>query len=270
MKLILFAVVTVAAACSGIKPESGVGVTPSTPVGNNPMLNLIWYDDFNGEKIDEKKWSFAGRGNPDWKKYCTDSEEVTYVKDGCLYLKAIKNKTQDSDTAKYQTGCVFTYDNFSFRYGKVEVSVKMKGGKGAWPAIWMMPEASIYGGWPKSGEIDIMERLNNDGFVHQTLHSEYTYSLGITNPTNTATASIDVDAFNTYAVEWTPTLLMFSVNGKKTFVYPKVDGKGYQQWPFDQNFHLILNQAVGGAWVGAVDDADLPVEMLVDWVKVYQ
>src|SRR5690606_27430864 len=134
---------------------------------------LVWEDNFEEDGApDPSKWSFAGRGKPDWNCYCTDSPETFFVKDGLLYLEAGLN-TDPSDSVKYQTGCIQTKDKFSFKYGKLEVRAKLSKGKGSWPAIWMMPQDSKYGGWPDSGEIDVMEHLNFDPFVYQTLHSHH-------------------------------------------------------------------------------------------------
>jgi len=232
---------------------------------------LVWEDNFEEDGApDSAKWSFAGRGKPDWNCYCTDSPETFFVKDGLLHLKAGLN-TNPSDSVKYQTGCIQTKDRFSFRYGKLEVRAKLSKGKGSWPAIWMMPQASVYGGWPDSGEIDVMEHLNFDPFVYQTLHSHHIDRLGEKeNPLYFATKEFTQDEFNVYGVEWYEDRLDFFVNGEKSFSYPKLEGTDDVQWPFDQEFYIILNQALGGAWVGEIHDKDLPVQMLVDWVKVYQ
>lgn len=233
--------------------------------------NLIFEDRFETDGApDAGKWSFAGRGSADWKCYCTDSPETTFVEGGVLHLKALPN-TQLSDTVRYQTGCIQTKDNFSFKYGKVEVKAKLSRGKGSWPAIWLMPQESKYGGWPKSGEIDMMEHLNFDTIVYQTLHSHHITELGQKdNPPYSITHGFDVDEFNIYGLEWYEDRLEFFVNGTKTFIYPKLENADDQQWPFDQEFYLILNQALGGAWVGEIHEEDLPVQMMVDWVRVYQ
>lgn len=232
---------------------------------------LVWEDNFETAGApDSTKWSFAGRGTPNWNCYCTDSPETVFIKAGFLHLKADLN-TDPSDTVKYQTGCIQSKGKFSFRYGKLEVRAKLSKGKGSWPAIWMMPQESKYGGWPDSGEIDVMEHLNFDPFVYQTLHSHHIDKLGEKeNPPYHITAEFEQDEFNVFGLEWYDDRLDFFVNGEKTFSYPKMEGADDKQWPFDQEFYLILNQALGGAWVGEIHDKDLPVQMLVDWVRVYQ
>ncbi|MFB9864416.1 glycoside hydrolase family 16 protein [Rufibacter immobilis] len=239
--------------------------------GNHSGWKVIWEDDFSKDGApDPAKWRFAGRRSPDWACYCADNPEITYVKDGFLYLKAVLNENP-TDTAKYQTACIHTKDKFAFAYGKIEVRAKLARGKGSWPAIWLMPQDSKYGGWPKSGEIDIMEHLNYDTIFYQTLHSEYIDQMNQkNNPVYFATPSFKEGEFNVFGMEWYSDRLDFFVNGQKTFSYPKIGNADSRQWPFDQKFYLILNQALGGKWVGSIKDEELPVQMVVDWVKVSQ
>ena len=233
---------------------------------------LIWQDEFGVDgKPDSTKWGAAPRKKADWACYCTDDTATAFVKDGRLILRGIASKG-GADTATYQTGCVQTRDKFFFKHGKLEVRAKLDKGQGSWPAIWLMPQESKYGGWPASGEIDVMEHLNNDTLFYQTLHSHYIDRLGQkNNPRYFATAPFTVGEFNVFGLEWYPDRLDFFVNGKKTFTYPKLaaDTTG-TQWPYGENFYVILNQALGGAWPGPVKKADLPVQMEVDYVRVYQ
>lgn len=242
------------------------------PQKNEPAgWALVWEDEFKEDgPPDSAKWSFAGRKSADWACYCADTLATTYVEDGQLYLRGIVNQ-DESDTAKYKTACIQTKGNFSFKYGKVEVKAKLSRGKGSWPAIWLMPQDSRYGGWPGSGEIDVMEHLNHDSIIYQTLHSAYIDKLNQkTNPVYFATAPFKEGEFNIFGLEWYPDRLDFFVNGKKTFSYPKIDDADHKQWPFDQEFYIILDQALGGNWAGAIKDENLPVQMVVDWVRVYQ
>ena len=125
--------------------------------------------------------------------------------------------------------------------------------------------------WPSGGEIDIMERLNNDSIAYQTVHSHYTYTLGITeNPKSHSTGPIYPDRYNVYAVEMYPDSLSFYINDMHTFTYPRIQTKEEGQYPFNQPFYLLIDMQLGGSWVGAVGPEDLPVEMEVDWVHFYQ
>lgn len=134
-----------------------------------------------------------------------------------------------------------------------------------------MPENSMYGSWPYSGEIDIMEHLNLDDFIYQTVHNEYidVYQEK-NNPLYSNTVKCDVDEFNTFGLEWYPDRLVFLLNDVRTFSYSRLLNASSSQWPFDQSFYIILNQALDGTWAGTVDDNHLPVTMQVDWVRVYQ
>ena len=126
--------------------------------------------------------------------------------------------------------------------------------------------------WPGGGEIDIMERLNNDSIAYQTVHSHYTFDLGIKdNPKQGSTGLINPDDFNTYTVEMYPDSLVFFINDTRTFAYPRIETDKEGQYPFnDSQFYLLLDMQLGGSWVGAVDPEDLPVEMEIDWVRFYQ
>jgi len=250
--------------------SSSIRSTGKAKLHSEKEWAIIWEDDFSVDgHPDSSKWIFSGRGTSNWKCYCSDSESTTFVKDGNLYLKGIIS-TDSNDTAKYETGCIESRNKFSFLYGKIEVKAKVNGGKGAWPAIWMMPSQPTYGGWPNSGEIDIMERLNQDNYVYQSVHSQYIDVQDIKNPKHSAKAVIESGDYNVYGLEWNPDRLDFFVNGKPSFSYPRLQNTDSNQWPFDREFYIILNQALGGDWVGEILDEDLPVEMLVDWVRVYQ
>lgn len=238
----------------------------------NGAWKLVWQDEFsvNG-KPDTLKWRAAPRAKPDWACYCFDDTTTAVVRDGVLLLKGLKAAAAQ-DTVAYQTGCIDTKGKFSFLYGKVEVRAKMPQGGGSWPAIWLMPEKSKYGGWPRSGEIDVMEHLNFDTIFYQTLHSSYIDQLNKKdNPKYFATASFNVGAFNVYGMEWYADRIDFFINGTKTFSYPKIaNDTSATQWPFDQPFYIILNQALGGNWPGPVNDKHLPQQFEIDYVRVYQ
>lgn len=239
--------------------------------GQNGQWDLVWQDEFNYEgKPDAEKWSFAPRISVDWARYCADSDLTRYVKDGNLHLRGIVN-TNSNDSVPYNTGCIRSMGKFSFKYGKIEVRAKLDKGKGSWPAIWMMPQDPKYGGWPNSGEIDIMEHLNSDTIVYQTIHSNYvTIQEKKQDPIYSSTSPLKVEDYNVYGLEWYPDRLEFYLNGTKTFTYPKIPNADSRQWPFDQEFFIILDQAVGGNWVGSIKDEDLPVQMVIDWVRVYK
>ena len=230
---------------------------------------LQWEEDFNQtQSFDQSKWSKIPRGTSDWNRYMSDFDSCYAMRDGKLILRGLNNTTVTTDTARYLTGGVYTKDKVSFGFGRIEVRAKLNGAKGAWPAFWMLPDNAQ---WPGGGEIDIMERLNYDTFAYQTIHSHYTYTLKIKEPKQSATGAIDPSGFNTYAIEKYPDSVVFLINNKRTFSYPRIQTDKEGQFPYDKhNFYLLLDMQLGGSWVGAVEPKDLPVEMEIDWVRFYK
>lgn len=238
-----------------------------------PKWKLIWSDEFNSSKIDSRKWSKIERGTPDWKNTMSKDPSLFAVKNGKLILRGKVNPNTKKDPSPFITGGISTQKKFSFRYGKIEIRAKVDSAQGAWPALWMLPEGEN-GKWPDDGEIDIMEHLNFDDFAYQTIHTHYTYTLGRKNPPNGTTAKIKRDDYNVYGVEWTPDKLVFFINGKETLTYPRIpEEKANKQWPFNKPFYILVDMQLGGGWVestGKVNPKQLPVEMHVDWVRVYK
>ena len=244
-------------------------------IGKNDMdrdpWKVIWQDDFENPVLDTTKWTKIPPNNADWGNYMTSDPACYHLENGMLYLKGIVNPDTLTDPRPYLTGGIYTKGKFAFQYGKIEIHAKLECAQGAWPAMWMLAEQKKYGRYPRNGEIDIMEHLNFDNIIYQTTHSYYTLELGQKrNPMHHGTIKIDVDQFNTFGLEWYPDKLVFSLNGKETFKYPRVKGVDPSQWPYDQPFYLLIDQQLGGSWVGNVDPKDLPVSMIIDWVKVYQ
>ena len=233
---------------------------------------LVWEDNFDHPTgIDTTVWSKITRGNSDWAKCMSFDDRCYEIREGQLILKGIVNPDTLKDSSPYLTGGVYTHLKKAFYQGKLEIRAKLGTARGAWPAIWMIPYEESKYKWPSGGEIDIMEHLNTDSFVYQTVHSNYTHHLGIKdNPPHFTTAKIDQDNFNIYGVEMTPDSLVFSVNGQRTFAYPKITTDQEGQYPFDKPYHLLIDMQLGGAWVGAVKAENLPVEMAIDWVRYYQ
>lgn len=231
---------------------------------------IIFQDDFNqSDPIpDSSKWVLCKKGSSAWNTHMSESYDQAFVQDGKLVLIAEKVN------GVYKAGGVESFGKVDFQYGKVEVSARFtKTAQGGWPAIWMMPSDPIYGGWPACGEIDIMEQLNHQGVVYQTIHSHYKNTLGIQIPIPTKISGYNRGQFNTYGLEWTSEALTFKINGITTLVYPNLhlaDESTKKQWPFDAPFYLILNYALGGVgtWPGAITDSQLPAKMEIDWVKV--
>lgn len=240
--------------------------------GKSPSdWEVIWQDDFNGQEIDTTYWTRIPPNTADWGNYMTDDPACYRIEDGKLYLKGIVNPDTIKDIRPYLTGGIYTKGKLAFQYGKIEIRAKLECAQGAWPAMWMLAEQNKYGKYPRNGEIDIMEHLNFDKIIYQTTHSYYTLDLGIKdNPKHHGTARININEFNTFGLEWHHDKLVFTLNGEKTFTYPRVEGVDPSQWPYDQPFYVLIDQQLGGSWVGKIEPNDLPVNMIIDWVKVYQ
>ncbi len=230
----------------------------------------VWSDEFTYEGApDPEKWGYDtggdGWGNQEL-QYYTDSRDNSLVKDGILTIKAIKTN------GNWTSARLVTKGKGDWLTGRIEVSAKLPSGRGTWPAIWMLPTNQVYGTWPKSGEIDIMEHVGYDmGTIHGTIHTEaYNHSIG-----TQLGGSVDVEnaasQFHVYAIDWTEEEIIWYVDGAEYFRVENPD-KTYKEWPFDQKFHLILNIAIGGTWGGAegIDPELDEATMEIDYVRVFQ
>lgn len=239
------------------------------------VYDLVWSDEFDySGKPDPEKWSYdlggSGWGNNELQYY---TDENATVDDGVLTITA---KKEDINALEYTSTRLISKNQGDWLYGKIEVKAKLPEGRGTWPAIWMLPTDWRYGGWPRSGEIDIMEHVGYEmGRIHGTVHTN-TYNHG--KGTQLGKSVIREDAsevFHVYSIEWFPDKIKFFVDDKLYLVYKPSNMKKCptaDEWPFDQRFHLLLNIAVGGNWGGAqgVDETIFPQSMVVDYVRVYQ
>ncbi len=232
---------------------------------------LVWEDNFNRAGwLDTASWTKIPRGNGDWNKYMSDHEAVCEVRDGNLILRGIQNTILPNDPSPYLTGGVYTKGKRTFDFGRIEIRAKLTGARGAHPGIWMFP---IDDSGIKGGEIDIMERLNFDKYIYQTVHSYYTDFLGIKDKpvANSCIVTIAPEDYNVYALEKYPDSLAFFVNDVHTKTYPRVQTPEEGQFPFsDQEFYLLMAMQLGGSWAGSVDPTSLPAEMYIDWVRYYK
>ncbi len=229
---------------------------------------LVWQENFrDSTKLDEN-WSKIPRGKSDWNNYMSNYNGLYEVSNGVIILRGIKNTVDPNDDAPYITGGIYTKDKRVFGHGRIEIRAKLFGAQSAWPAFWMLPKNAKY---PNGGEIDIMERLNMDDFVYQTVHSFYTLNHGIKdNPKSNTTAPIDPNDYNVYAVELFADSLSFFVNDMHTLTYPRIDTDKSDQFPFgNKKYFLLLDMQLGGDWVGPVNEQDLPAKMDIDWVRYF-
>ncbi len=269
--VIILALALLAPGCNNTeKPE----VLPENPNAGDKVL--VWSDDFDYNGLpDSKKWSYDtdgnanGWGNNELQYYTASRLKNAEVRDGYLHITAHK---EDYEGFKYTSARLVTRQKGDWLYGRVEVKAKIPDGRGMWPAIWMLPTDWQYGGWPSSGEIDIMESVGYDPYkIVGTVHTEaYNHSIGTQKGANTTVQSCYSD-FHLYVLEWEPAEIRIYVDDLLYFTF-RNDGTGYKTWPFDKRFHLLLNVAVGGNWGGAqgVDDSIFPRTMVIDYVRIYQ
>ena len=240
-----------------------------------PAWKLAWSDEFDGTALDTKRWNRCGKGGSDWNRNMSLREDLVQVKDGMLVMWGVANTDTNADPRPILTGGVQSEHKGLMGLGKVEMRVKFEDHqKGAWPALWMLgdqPDARGRG-WPWAGEIDIVERLNGDAFVYQTVHSGWTFvKKHVKDPPHHGTpAPIRNGDWNVYGLEVREDALVWYVNGAETFRYPKTDCGDPDQWPFGKPFYFLLDMQLGGKWVGEVDRSTLPVKMYVDWIRVYE
>ena len=233
---------------------------------------LDWVEDFDKGVLDETVWSKIEpyeSGNPDWRKNISTYDGCYDFRDGNIVLRGITNPGESitGDSRTYLCGGIESLGKKSFKNGRIEIRAKTSSARGAWPALWMMPEDQS-AGWPGCGEIDIFEHLNYDSFVYQTLHSNYTYNVSKESPLSHITESVNVADYNTYGVVLSSDTLKLMVNDKVTMAYPNTGAT--DQYPYAKEFYLILDMQLGGSWVGSVTGENLPVEMYLDWVKFYK
>ncbi|MFN8438759.1 MAG: family 16 glycosylhydrolase [Cytophagales bacterium] len=233
----------------------------------------VWSDEFNYSGLpDENKWSYdvgCSLYNNEAQYYSSKRLKNTRVENGNLIIEAHKENLAGCN---YTSGRIVSKNKGDWKYGKFEVRAKFPTYNGSWPAIWFLPTEDLYGSWPKSGEIDLMENVGYEPTTtHYTIHTEaYNHTIGTQKSGSNITNNL-ADDFHVYTLEWYPDSLRTFMDGTKTFVFKK-EGSDYKKWPFDQKFHILLNLAIGGSWGGSkgIDDTKFPMQFLIDYVKVYQ
>ena len=290
-------------------------VDPAAPVSD---WELVWSDEFDGNSIDDDNWTHEvncdGGGNNESQCY-TDSEDNSFVSDGSLKIVALP--AEEGAQKPYTSARLNTRYKADFKYGRIEMRAKLPSGQGSWPAFWMMPTDEVYGGWPRSGEIDIMEAVNlkaldadgnPESHIHGTLHygQEWPNNDSSGKAYSLPDGANPADDFHTYAVEWQEgeirwymddylyatqrrSEVRYNANGDATGLshrgwyaeyFEQGTGELTTHWdnaPFDQEFYIILNFAVGGDWPANVNETGIDAEAFaegqtyeVDYVRVYE
>lgn len=235
---------------------------------------LVWSDEFNsGRKAppDAAKWTYdlgaGGWGNQELETYTDAIENIFQDGDGNLVIRALKTKSA------FKSARIKTQGKFSVKYGKIEARIRIPRGQGMWPAFWMLGDNIATAGWPKGGEIDVMENIGREpSMVHGTVHGPgYSGDHGISFPYSLPEGRAMADDFHIFGIDWSADAITFYCDGEAYgTVTPASLPKG-TVWVYDHPFFLILNLAIGGKWPGNPDrSTQFPQTMLVDWVRVWQ
>ncbi|MHA2856125.1 MULTISPECIES: RICIN domain-containing protein [Paenibacillus] len=245
-----------------------VVLLPVNKTNAAPSWNLVWSDEFNGTSLNRSNWTpEIGTGSGGWGnnelQYYTDRAQNVQVTGGNLVITAQK---ESYGGMNYTSARIKTQDLKSFTYGKVEARIKLPSGQGLWPAFWMLGSNISTVGWPKSGEIDIMERVNLNPYVNGTVH----WDAGGHAEFGRVSGNLDFSQFHVYSIEWDSKYIRWFVDGQQFNEFYIENGTGNTE-EFQRPFFLLLNLAVGGNWPGSPNNSTpFPSQMLVDYVRVYQ
>nr|WP_314834730.1 glycoside hydrolase family 16 protein [uncultured Flavobacterium sp.] len=230
---------------------------------------LVWEENFSEPVLNESVWNFelgdgcpnlCGWGNNERQVYTTKNHEI---KNGNLIIHAKKEGNSYTSTK------ITTKDKKIFQYGRMEARAKLPVGHGIWPAFWMLGQNISQVGWPKSGEIDILEYIGREPhMVFTTLHTQDSHGNTI-NTKKTSFPNIE-EGFHVFALDWNKDKMDFFVDDILVYTFqPEI--KNENTWPFDKPFYFILNVAIGGNFGGpAVNDKVFPQDFIVDYIRVYQ
>ena len=254
-------------------PPPPAPLPPAPPPPPASPWKLVWSDEFDGASVDQGKWNYEvnceGGGNHELQCY-TASAANAFVTGGHLALRVLK---QDLNGKPYTSARLNSAGKGDWTYGRFESRARVPCGQGFWPAVWMLPTDWVYGSWPTSGELDIMEILGGNarqlfGTAHfgpawpNNKHLGGTVTLG---------SGSFCDDYHVFAIERAADHVTWSVDGSDYFTLRSTDASWSPapHWPFDQRFHFVLNVAMGGDWPGAPDPGIQAGEMDVDYVRAF-
>jgi beta-glucanase (GH16 family) len=249
------------------KSATGQTLSKSIQITVTKALVLLWSDEFNTPGLpDVSKWNYdIGTGSGGWGnnelEYYTNRLSNAEVVNGVLKITV---KKENFSGSSYTSARLLTKDKFFFKYGKVETRAKLPAGGGTWPAIWMLGTDINTVSWPACGEIDIMEHLGNDiNKIYGTLH--YPGRSGGNANGSTKIIANATTEFHIYSLEWSPSYIKIYVDDQ---LYHTVANSS--SIPFNHDFFLIANVAMGGNFGGSVDPAFTNASMEIDYIRVYQ
>ena len=235
-------------------------------------LKLVWREEFNYTGLpDSSKWGYeVGYIRNEEQQYYTNARrENVWVNHGVLTITG--RKENNDYIAKYTSASINTLGKVGWKYGRIEVKAKLPHGGGMWPAIWMMGTNRTELGWPKCGEIDVMEFVgNHPKDIHGTIHfQDPILKENKSSGSSVTREKLDAD-FHVYAIEWNEqTIDIYLDNEKYHSFATDAAGMGNNN-PFRKPFYLLINLAMGANWPGPIDDSVLPQQFIIDYVRVYQ
>jgi beta-glucanase (GH16 family) len=237
---------------------------------------LVWSDEFNGSSLDLTKWTpivgpggvVAGNGEL---QYYTARPQNTQVSNGILKIIALAETNYNGSGNDFTSARMQTKDLGDWRYGRIEARIKLPVAQGMWPAFWLLPTDNIYGIWPRSGEIDIMELIGREpSRTYATIHTSSDATVHSFGGNKSLTTGTFADDFHVFSVNWAPNLIQFYLDGVLYATQTNTTVSPYP-WVFDKRFYVLLNLAIGGNWAGSPDaTTTFPQVMEVDYVRVYQ
>jgi beta-glucanase (GH16 family) len=238
-----------------------------------PGLTLVWEDNFTGAALNTSDWTYEiGRGSNGWgnNELQFYRQENTSIVDGHLVITA---KKENFSGAEYTSSRLITKDKRSFKYGRIDIRAALPKGKGIWPAFWMLGANFSTVGWPKCGEIDIMEMVGGpgkDNTIYGTLHWDNNGSHACTcgDDGYTIPSGSLANEFHVYSVVWTADKITWYLDD---VLHHEIDTRPAEMSEFDAAHFLIFNIAVGGNWPGNPDaTTQFPQRLIVDYVRVFQ
>lgn len=233
---------------------------------------LVFEETFQGTSLNRSNWNVeVGKKwfNNEAQCYVDDAEHLV-VKNGLTLLAKVH--PEHDTTCRYQSTRMNTRGKHEWQYGTFVVRAKVGAGIGSWPAIWFLPTNIGKVKWPLCGEIDLMENVGRDReVIHFSLHTEWFNHIIKTQRTKFVTIPHIHDDYHDYKMVWTPERISFYVDEFHYVTFEKPDAHApVESWPFDKPYYLILNIAVGGNWGGRIDEKDMPYQMDVASIRVYQ
>ena len=261
----------------------GAALALTIPTLASAQYQLVWSDEFSGSTLDAANWDPqigtgtlyglpAGWGNSEL-QYYTDRTDNVFVSGGALHIVA---RSESFGGRSYTSARIRSAGLQEFLYGRIEARIQLPSGQGIWPAFWMLPTTSPYGTWAASGELDVVESVNTATTIYGTAHYGDQWPGQVSNGDTYSPGTNFGAGYHVYAMEWEPDEIRWYVDGVEIHTLTSAqwfstNSGGNPRAPFDVPFHLLLNVAVGGDFPGSPNGSvGFPMEMLVDYVRVYQ